>query len=63
MRNFLFYPEHDAPAGKRSPRWYPHIAVVYANNDREVENFLNDFAGQGYQQRMPEVLDSLVSRQ
>lgn len=48
---------------KRSPRWYPHIAVVYANNDREVENFLNDFAGQGYQQRMQRVLDSLVSRQ
>ena len=48
IQNMMHLPE------KRSPRWYPHIAVVYANNDREVENFLNDFAGQGYQQRMPE---------
>lgn len=43
IQNMMHLPE------KRSPRWYPHIAVVYANNDREVENFLNDFAGQGYQ--------------
>nr|WP_295274862.1 DNA/RNA helicase domain-containing protein [uncultured Blautia sp.] len=48
IQNMMHLPE------KRSPRWYPHIAVVYANNDREVENFLNDFAGQGYQQRMAE---------
>ena len=48
IQNMMHLPE------KRSPRWYPHIAVVYANNDREVENFLNDFAGQGYQQRIPE---------
>ena len=48
IQNMLHLPE------KRSSRWYPHIVVMYANNDSEAENFLNDFAGQGYQQRMPE---------
>mgnify|MGYP000464813406 CR=1 FL=1 len=57
IQNMLHLPE------KRSSRWYPHIVVMYANNDSEAENFLNDFAGQGYQQRMQRVLDSLVSRQ
>lgn len=54
MRSFPLYPEHDAPAGKRSPRWYPNIAVVYAGNGRESENLMNDFVRQGYQRRTTE---------
>ena len=48
IQNMMHLPE------KRSPRWYPNIAVVYAGNGRESENLMNDFVRQGYQQRMLE---------
>lgn len=49
IQNMLHLPQ------KRSSRWYPHITVVYANDDSEAENLLNDFMGLGYQQRLPDV--------
>lgn len=49
IQNMMHLPE------KRSPRWYPHIVVVYANGVSEAENLLNDFMRQGYQQRLPDV--------
>lgn len=30
-------------------RGYPHIFVVYANDDVEAENLLSDYIKQGYQ--------------
>ena len=48
IQNMMHLPE------KRSPRWYPNIAVVYAGNGRESENLMNDFVRQGYQRRTTE---------
>ena len=48
IQNMVHLPE------KRSPRWYPNIAVVYAGNGRESENLMNDFVRQGYQRRTTE---------
>ena len=45
IQNMLHLPE------KKSSRWYPHITVVYANDDREAENLLNDLARQGFRLR------------
>ena len=43
IQNMMHLPE------KRSSRWYPNIQVVYANDEKEVQNLLNDFAYLGYQ--------------
>lgn len=34
--------------GRRGLRPYPQVEVVYANNDREAENFRKDYLRQGY---------------
>ena len=34
--------------GRKNPRQYPHIAVLYANDEREAEALLRDYAAQGY---------------
>ena len=34
--------------GRRGLRPYPHVEVVYANDDREAENFRKDYLRQGY---------------
>ena len=34
--------------GSRGLRPYPHVEVVYANDDREAENFRKDYFRQGY---------------
>ena len=34
---------------KKVPRYYPHIEVVCANDQREAENLLKDYLRQGYQ--------------
>ena len=49
IQNMLHLPQ------KKSLRWYPHITVVYANDNSEAENLLNDFMWQGYQCRIPDV--------
>lgn len=56
IQNMMHLPE------KRSPRWYPNIAVVYAGNGRESENLMNDFVRQGYQRRTTEGSGQLDSQ-
>ena len=34
---------------RMNSRGYPHIFVVYANDDIEAENLLSDYIKQGYQ--------------
>lgn len=52
IQNMIHLPE------KRSARWYPHICVVYANDDREAENLLSDFEYQGFQLRTAENVEN-----
>ena len=33
----------------RGMRHYPHVAVVYANDESEAANLLNDYIRQGYE--------------
>ena len=59
IQNMMHLPE------KKSSRWYPHIIVVYANNNREAENLLNDFTRQGFRLRTvddPEQIIALAVR-
>lgn len=42
IQNIMHLPE------KRSPRYYPHIEVVYANDETEGENMLQDYIRRGY---------------
>ena len=48
IQNMLHLPE------KKKLQMVSAYCGDVCNNDSEAENFLNDFAGQGYQQRMPE---------
>ena len=48
IQNMVHLPE------KRNSRWYPHIVVMYANNDGEAEKLLNDLVRQGFKERTEE---------
>ena len=53
IQNMVHLPE------KRSSRWYPHIVVMYANNDGEAEKLLNDLVRQGFKERTEEASGQL----
>ncbi len=48
IQNMVHLPE------KRSSRWYPHIVVMYANNNSEAEKLLHDLVKQGFKERTEE---------
>ena len=48
IQNMVHLPE------KRSSRWYPHIVVMYANNNSEAEKLLHDLMKQGFKERTEE---------
>lgn len=43
IQNMMHLPE------RKNQKEYPHISVVYANNEDEAEILLSDYRGQGYQ--------------
>ena len=46
---------------RRSQKGYPHIAVVYANDEREAENLLKAYMQQGYQYRNSEMQKEITT--
>lgn len=48
IQNMMHLPE------KRSSRWYPDITVLYANDEKEEENLLQDLEWRGFQIRTVE---------
>lgn len=46
---------------RRSQKGYPHIEVVYANDEREAENLLKAYTQQGYQYRDSEMQKEITT--
>ena len=46
---------------RRSQKGYPHIKVVYANDEREAENLLKAYTQQGYQYRDSEMQKEITT--
>ena len=38
---------------RKTSKPYPHVSVVYANNEKETNTFLEDYISQGYQYKPP----------
>ena len=47
IQNMMHY------TGRKTANFYPHVSVVYANDEREAEILLKDYTSQGYQYRPP----------
>ena len=47
IQNMMHY------TGRKTANFYPHVSVVYANDEGEAEMLLKDYISQGYQYRPP----------
>lgn len=45
IQNMMHY------TGRKTANFYPHVSVVYANDEGEAEMLLKDYTSQGYQYR------------